>query len=246
METKGYIDIHSHILWGLDDGAKTREDMLAMLTQAYEDGARKLCFTPHYEPENFDYDVDTLRLRFAEAQAYAEENLPGLSLYLGNEMSIGGDGVDCLRQGKCLTLADGRYVLLDFFGLSDYKQMRKSLEAFLCAGYLPVVAHVERYSFMRGKLREVAEMSREGVLFQINSQSLMTSERASPSKKMAEKLLARGLADVIASDAHDQKARTPQLSACLAYVKKRFGEDYAEMLFYKNPKTILRNEPIQL
>ncbi len=246
METKGYIDIHSHILWGLDDGAETREDMIAMLTEAYEDGARALCLTPHYEPENFDYDTETLHARFAEAQSYVSERLEGLSLSLGNELSIRNDGVDCLRGERCLTLAGGRYVLIDFFGLSDYAQMKKGLETFMCAGYIPVVAHVERYSFMRGKLREVAELSREGVLFQVNSQSLLTHERSSRSRKMAEKLLARGLVDLVASDAHDQRVRTPRLSECRAYVAKRFGEDYAQMLFYTNPKNILNNKSIQV
>ena len=246
MDGKKYIDIHSHILWGLDDGAETREDMIAMMTQAYEDGACALCLTPHYEPENFEYDTETLRARFTEAQAYAAENFEGLSLYLGNELSVRNDGVECIRHGRCLTLSEGRYVLIDFFGLSEYAQMKRSLETFMCAGYIPIVAHVERYSFMRGKLREVAELSREGVLFQVNSQSLMRAERASLSKKMAEKMLARGLVDVIASDAHDKSVRTPRLSECRAFVEKRYGSDYAQMLFYTNPKAILKNKSIQV
>jgi protein-tyrosine phosphatase len=230
----------------LDDGAETREDMIEMLTQAYEDGARALCLTPHYEPENFEYDIETMRARFAEAQAYAKEHLEGLSLYLGNELSFRNDGGDCLRQGKCLCIEGGRYVLVDFFGLSEYRQMQKGLESFLCAGYLPIVAHVERYPFMRGRLREVADLSREGVLFQINSQSLLRSARLSPSRKMADKLLGRGLADFVASDAHDKKVRTPRLSGCREYVAKRFGEDYAQLLFYTNPNTVLNNKSIQV
>ena len=189
METKGYIDIHSHVLWGLDDGAETREDMIAMLTQSYEDGARMLCLTPHYEPENFEYDIATMRERYAEAKAYAAEQLPGLELFLGNEISFRNTGVDGLRQGEILSLAEGRYVLIDFFSLTDYAQMKRGLETFLCAGYIPVVAHVERYSFMRGRHREVAELSREGVLFQVNSQSLLKPTRLSQSRKLAEKLL---------------------------------------------------------
>ncbi len=246
MDNKQYIDIHSHILWGLDDGAETREDMIAMMTQAYEDGAQALCLTPHYEPENFEYDVETLRARFAEAQAYAQQNLQGLSLYLGNEQSFRNDGADCVRRGQCLSLSDSRYVLVDFFGLSEYEQMKRGLETFLCSGYIPIVAHVERYSFMRGKHRAVADLAREGVLFQVNSQSLMQPERTSLSRKMAEKLLARGLVDFVASDAHDKRVRTPKLSECRAYVAKRYGEDYAQMLFYENPRTVLKNKSIQV
>ena len=246
METKGYIDIHSHILWGLDDGAATREDMIAMLTDAYEDGARALCLTSHFEPENFAYDVETMRARFDEAKLYAEENLKGLELYLGNELSIRHDGVECLRQGSCLSLAGGRYVLIDFFGLSEYAQLKRGVENFMCAGYVPIVAHVERYAFMQGKLREIAELSREGVLFQVNSNSLMKSERNSRSRRMAEKLLARGLADFVASDAHDGRVRPPKLSAYRELVIKRYGADYADLLFYTNPRAVLHNKSIQV
>ncbi len=243
---KRIVDIHSHILSGLDDGARSREDMFAMLTAAYEDGTRELCLTPHYETESFHYSAEQLELRFGEACAYAAENLEGMRLYLGNEISFRDDCVANLRNGSCRTLAGGRYVLVDFFGVSEIRQMKGVFDRLWCAGYLPIVAHVERYPFLWKKFREVLAMSRDGVLLQVNSNSLMTAEKAAPAKKMAEKLLGRGLVDVIASDAHDTVARTPRLSACREYVATRFGAEYAEMLFYTNPKNILKNKSIQV
>jgi len=243
---KRIVDIHTHILSGLDDGAKSREDMFAMLTQAYEDGTEAICLTPHYEPESFSYTPTDLRNRFAEAKAYASEKLPGLALYLGNEISFRDDCVERLGDGDCMTLGNGRYVLVDFFGVSDVKHMCKIFERLWCAGYMPIVAHVERYDFLRGKLHEVAAMSRDGVLFQVNSHSIMTEDRASLSKKMAKKLLARGLVDLVASDAHDLQTRLPRLYACREYVSAAYGEEYAELLFHVNPQNILENKSIQI
>ena len=243
---KKNIDIHSHILAGLDDGAQSREDMLAMLAQAHEDGTVALCLTPHYEPESFDYSMAEMRQRFLELQGYATEHFEGLTLYLGNEMSFRDDCVDRLRGGDCETIASGRYVLVDFFGASEVRQMRSVFDRLWCSGYFPVVAHVERYSFLWKKFHDVLSMSHDGVLFQVNASSLMAEDKSSPAKKMAEKLLSRGAVDIIASDAHDTGARSPRLSACRTYIEERFGEAYAEMLFYTNPKNILENKHIQV
>jgi len=243
---KKNVDIHSHILAGLDDGAQSQEDMLAMLAQAHEDGTVALCLTPHYEPESFDYSMAEMQRRFLELQAYATEHFEGLTLYLGNEMSFRDDCVDRLRGGDCATIASGRYVLVDFFGASEVRQMRSVFDRLWCAGYSPIVAHVERYPFLWKKFHDVLAMSHDGVLLQVNASSLMTEDKSSPAKKMAEKLLSRGAVDVIASDAHDTEARLPRLSACRAYIEERYGEAYAEMLFYTNPKNILENKHIQV
>lgn len=243
---KEIVDIHSHILAGLDDGAESREEMFAMLKQAYEDGTKALCLTPHYEPESFDYSKEEMQRSFEEARAYAAEHCEGMKLYLGHEMSFRDDCMERLRVGDCLTLGGGRYVLVDFFGVSEIRQMKAVFDRLGCAGYLPIVAHVERYSFLWKKAREVLAMSRDDVLFQVNADSLVLAEKNSPARKMAEKLLSRGIVDVIASDAHDTQKRSPRLAACQAYVEAHFGKAYAEMLFYTNPKNILENKSIQV
>lgn len=243
---KKILDIHSHILADVDDGAKSKEESFAMLEAAYKDGTEALCLTPHFEPESFDYTVDDLMRRFSEAKAYAAEHCPGLALYLGNEMSFRDDGAELLRAKRCLTIADSRYVLVDFFGVVEFRQMMHCLESLQSVGYIPVVAHVERYPFVWGKLRELAALAHEGVLFQTNVGSLMRAGKGSAERKTAEKLLARGVIDVIASDAHDITARPPCLSACFAYVAERYGQEYAELLFHDNPKAILNNQSIQV
>lgn len=241
-----FADIHCHMLHGLDDGAGEREDMIAMLTRAYESGTETVCFTPHYEPESFPYGKEQLLERFEEARAYAAEHFPSMRLYLGNELSYRFDCVDRLLSGECLSIAGGRYVLVDFFGVSGIKEMSAILEKLWCAGYAPVVAHVERYDFLNGKTRELAQMSHDGVLFQMNSHSLTSKSRKDQTRKRAEKLLAHGIVDVIASDAHDVSGRGPDLGDCYEYVEKKYGKEYANALFYDNPMCIINNQTIRI
>ena len=243
---KNLADIHSHMLWGLDDGAQTREEMIAMMTQAYEDGIRTICFTPHFEPDSFAYSSDTVALRFTEAKKYAAEHFEELSLFLGSEISYRNDAVDFLRDGRCPTIAGGRYVLLDFFGASNFKQMVSAIDQLWCGGYIPVVAHVERYDFVYKKFAELASLSRDGVLFQVTSRSLIYAEKTSRERKMAEKLLAHGVVDIIASDSHDPKMRKPSLSVCYDYVATKYGAEYAQALFYTNPMAVIENDSIQV
>lgn len=243
---KGFADIHCHMLYGLDDGAAEREDMIAMLTAAYENGTEAICFTPHYEPESFDYSKGQMAARFEEAKAYAAEHFPSMKLSLGHEMSYRFDCVERLLSGECLSLSGGRYVLIDFFGVSGLKEMSSILEKLWCAGYSPVIAHAERYDFLNGKLRELVALSHEGAIIQLNSHSLMSKEKGSIAKKMAEKLLSHGVADIIASDAHSMAIRGPELRTCYEYVADKFGNEYAEMLFHTNPMCVINNQIIRV
>ena len=241
-----FADIHCHTLYGLDDGAAEREDMIALLTSAYENGTEAICFTPHYEPECFPYTTEQLFARFEEAKAYAAEHFPTMELYVGNEMSYRFDCVDRLLSGECLSLAGGGYVLIDFFGVSGLREMKAILEKLWCAGYTPVVAHVERYDFVVGKIRELVALSNEGAIYQVNSHSLISREKGAISRKIAEKLLARGVVDMIASDAHDINGRGAELKTCYEYVAKKYGAAYAEMLFYQNPMCVIKNQTIRV
>lgn len=239
-----FFDIHCHMLAAVDDGAKTESEMFSMLNLAYEDGVRKICMTPHHEVETFGFCPDKIHAAFAAAEAYASRKLPGLSLYLGSEISCRIDNVEDLRSGRCFTLAGGRYVLVDFLDVPNAEQIRRALEQFCSAGYIPIVAHVERYRCFSGKLREIEYLAADGILFQINATSLL-KDRRDPEKKNAEKILARGLADVVASDAHDTEKRPPVLSAAFHFVEEHYGGDSAELLFRENPGKILENKTIR-
>ncbi|MBR4872725.1 MAG: hypothetical protein IKV00_02690 [Clostridia bacterium] len=237
-----FVDIHCHALCGVDDGARNEAMMYAMLESAYRDGTRALCFTPHYGLEDAA-SREQLEESFARARAYCEERLPDLALYLGNELSYRFGCREAVLEKKCLTLAQTRYVLVDFFAAGDASTVFRGVEEIFNAGYLPLVAHVERYGFFWNHYRDVIRLSEMGALLQVNASSILTHSLSGVART-TRRILSDGLADVVASDAHDVEVRPPVLSESYRAVCDKYGEEYAKILFFENPARILAGERI--
>lgn len=237
-----FADIHCHALFGVDDGAPDEATMYEMLCMAYRDGTRELCLTPHcsfvYAPSR-----DLVAKTFAQAEKYCREHLPEMKLYLGNELTYRSSCLELLTAGECRTIADTRYVLVDFLMIPDAAVIIRGIENLLNAGYLPIVAHPERYRCFGGKKKELARMIETGALIQVNASSILSSP-VSFSGRMARRLLAEGWIDVVASDGHDVLARSPMLSKAYDAVQKKYGQAYASRLFSETPRRILSGEKI--
>lgn len=237
-----FVDIHCHALFGVDDGASDEATMYEMLQMAYRDGTRTLCLTPHCSFEHTP-SQELVALAFAKAEAYCKENFPDMHLYLGNELTYRFGSVELLTSKECRTMADSRYVLVDFFMVPDVASVLRGVDNLLNAGYLPIVAHAERYDCFGGKIKEYAKLVETGVLIQVNAASLLGS-RFSSDGCAARRLLAEGWIDVVASDGHDVSVRVPELSRAYEMVHKKCGQEYATLLFSENPERILRGERI--
>lgn len=107
-------DIHIHLLFGVDDGAKDEDEMHAMLDSAYQAGTRVLCCTPHFHPGYFGDNYDKANAAFERLSDYVRKTYPDMSLYFGNELRYEPECVSWLRQGVCRTVNGTRYVLVDF------------------------------------------------------------------------------------------------------------------------------------
>ena len=239
-----FVDIHCHALFGVDDGAENEQEMQEMLRMAYEDGTRTLCLTPHYDPEFKEKKSITAEQAFALAEAYCQQHFPDLKLILGNEMSYLVGCTESLLNGECRTVAGGRYVLVDFFMTPTLSEIRRGLSVILGCGYLPIVAHTERYPCLHGKIREIAEFVENGALIQLNAASL-SEGLLSPVGRTARQLLSEGLVHVVASDGHNALSRPPILSKAYGKVLKKYGQACADTLFFVNPSLILAGERIR-
>lgn len=233
-----FTDLHIHGLYGVDDGAKTAEDMFAMVNAAYAGGTRYMCLTPHFHPGYYKSNLDNTAQAFELLKGYAVQQYPDLHLALGNELHYSKDCVSWLADGVCLTLNNTEYVLVDFNEAEEPRTITKGLHQLLNAGYTPVLAHAERYSKLHWNLKELKECSAAGVLIQLDTQSL-TGEFGFFARERGKAIIKAGIADFVSSDAHDTAKRPPYMSAAYEIIAQKYGQNIAKALCLYNGRQLL-------
>lgn len=232
-------DLHNHALFGVDDGAQTMAICEQMLTSAFVEGVRTLCFTPHFNPSVYFCPPEEIKRRFERVCAFAEKRLPGMNLYLGNEVYGYPTCVRAMETGKCLPLGNGRAVLVEFSPGVVYREMRNCFLSWFAAGYIPMLAHAERYQCLLREPARVEELSEMRVGIQVNATSILRLSRLG-TYRFVHRLLWRRLVDVVASDAHGiGNDRVSAMRAAYRKVEKKYGENYAKHIFCINPKRYL-------
>lgn len=238
-----YIDVHSHILPGVDDGAGSMEETFHMLQIAFNQGIKIMIATPHYAVGAKNKPVHELINIKNQVQKEAEKIDKEFKILLGNELYYSESIVEALKTGNALTLADSRYVLVEFSVKESYKRIFHGLQEFILAGYIPILAHVERYECLKGKDFLVKDLIDSGVYMQMNSMSLMggflNSEAA-----YHRKLVTRGLIHLVGTDCHDEKVRIPQIENAIKALKKYSSDGLLHRLLTTHPEKILENKYI--
>ena len=233
------IDLHCHILPHLDDGARNKEEMFAMLRIAAESGIEAVVATPHCENGGLE-EVRTIYE--SVCRDILERQIP-LKLYLGMEIFATDKTVDLLQQGQLLTLNNSSYPLVEFDFLSDGQVETQILAQLLQAGYRPLVAHPERYLFLQRHPELMNHWWKMGCLFQLNRGSLH-GRFGMEAQQMSLAMIDRGFATVVASDAHSPRIRTPWMADVRDMLAEEVAPICARMLLYENPKSILKNEKL--
>ena len=231
------VDIHCHLLYDVDDGADTLKESLEMLREACRQGVRAIILTPHYRHGMFYFDKAVIEENFAVLKPYAKKL--GMKLYLGTEYHIDSNCVKYLQNGRCLTLADSPYVLSEFSYGTEYSYIRIMVQELLVNGYLPVIAHAERYRCMREHPEYAGELQKLGAWIQVNADAVLGLE-GWKTKRYVKKLLKNDWVDIVASDSHNIVNRECRLGKCRKYLKRKYGEKCAVTLLEKNPEKILR------
>lgn len=236
-------DIHCHVLYGVDDGADTFDESLEMLRLAYEGGSVGVVATPHNNPKakyNSRWDSDSCeKLRLLREELKKEE-IP-LEIYTGHEILCTGDFIDKLKSGEVVTLNNSRFPLVEFLFNERSEDVYRKLGLLLAEGYIPVVAHPERYAFIKESPDAAKKLREMGCLLQINKSSLMGKFGATV-KSIAVSMISRELACVVASDGHSPYSRTPYLGDVHEYISERWSTAYADTLLCKNPEAIIRDK----
>jgi protein-tyrosine phosphatase len=230
-------DIHCHILYGVDDGAKTPDDTQAMLDMAYKDGIRTIIATPHYN-EDYGYGAEEIKNRLKDVSEQISDKMPGMKLYPGNECFLDDKLLDALRTGKCLTLAGSRYVLTEISTIVLSRITLNMLTDLLSSGYTPIIAHCERLIRDKSDIKKVSMLKDMGCLLQVNASAVLEK-----SSRWFDRWLYNGLfsGDItfIASDAHNLSTRPPALCEAYEAVIRKTDRETADRVFRTNAEALL-------
>jgi protein-tyrosine phosphatase len=233
------IDLHCHILPGLDDGSQSLEESLEMAAMAAGHGIRKIVATPHC----ITGAARTVTQNVAMLQQLLEEVGIPLQIYPGMEIFGTYDTARLLQEKKLLTLNGSRYPLIEFDFGTDGEDETEILRQVIAAGYTPVVAHPERCGCIRGMPQIVNRWKQMGCLFQINRGSLL-GRYGFAVQEMALTLVHRGFATVIATDAHSAQVRTPRARDVYELLAEEISPMAAQVLTEINPQRILTNKTL--
>ena len=237
------IDIHNHIIFGVDDGCKTIEESLALLKNAESDGITGVFCTPHYNKlSRYNKKVDTTTPIFNQLKSACIDLNIKVNLYLGNEVMLVDDMCNLIEKKYVSTMNNTKYILFEF-PFNEYPETIYNEVYDLCiSGYVPILAHPERYAAVQNNPNLVFKLIDEGCLMQVNTTSLHGGFGSKP-KKCADILLSHNMVHFIASDAHNVN-RCIKLSDSFKYISENYGIEVANDLFINNPNKIINNSEI--
>lgn len=239
------FDIHCHILPGVDDGSKDLETSLEMLRIAYEDGTRDIILTPHYMLGRNIYTYQELDERFEQFKkdVAATGEFPELKLYLGNEILYEVGIATKLREGDIHTMNGTRYILVEYNIKIPFGEILDSLEAMSQARFIPIIAHVERYHCLEGRLDRLDDMLDKGVLLQMNISSV-DGGFLNENKHWCRKMIKKGYITFLGTDAHNEHSRAPYTQEYIKWIKKKCGDDEAEFMLTIAPNMMIQGKYI--
>ncbi|MDO5403723.1 MAG: capsular biosynthesis protein [Eubacteriales bacterium] len=235
------VDMHNHILFGVDDGADSIETSINMLKTAYEDGIKKVLLTPHFHPRRGMAAADDIYDAFEVLQERVNKELPDMELYLGREVYFTSESLDMLENHEELRICGGGNVLIEFSTAASASAVSHAVSNVIMTGFTPIVAHVERYGCTIENKHLIEDLKSMGAYIQINADSVL-GENGFSIQRVVKWLLKNELVDIIASDAHDAKSREPKLFKCYQYVAKKYGEEYAYYMMHDLPVRILNED----
>ena len=234
------VDIHSHILWGLDDGAETFEESLAMLKLAAASGTTDIVATPHAN-SRYLYQPEIIKQRIAEASAGA----PAPRIHRGCDFHLSFDNVqDAMDDPHKYAINGGYYILVEFPD-GPLTGMKRVLTTLIDCGLTPIMTHPERQRQLQKIDDEFVEWVRMGCLVQVTAQSLL-GRFGKHAEESAWEMVRRGLAQFIASDAHDVEDRPPRLDLAFEALSSRAGEQCAQVLAVDNTRAVLEGARVHV
>lgn len=232
------IDIHSHVLYGLDDGAQTPEDLLQMAKQAVSNGITKIFATPHHQDGTYHNPPEVIEKRLAEANHLLAEHQIPLQIYPGMEIHVYGDIVEDLNKGSLLTYNHHkRHILLELPHDHVPRYMEKLIFDIQLAGFIPIIPHPERNKEISEDINLLYRLVKQGAMAQLTAASV-TGKFGKKLQKCSLDMIKHQLIQFVATDAHNVGSRGFALREAYQVIDEKFSNEYTE-LFQESAEKVL-------
>ena len=228
------IDIHCHLLPYVDDGANDLDEARLLLSSEAEQGVTEICLTPHLREGMFETPDEKIRFQFERISGIAGEL--GLTLRLSREYHVDGLFWEKLEAGEIIPVGRG-VILTEFSSADDADTMARAVMRIKESGFVPLVAHVERYP--AADADTVKTLRSLGAATQVHADAVLGYDGRYVKKTVWE-FIGERLVDVVASDAHGVDDRPVRMRECMTFIKKKAGDETAERLMLKNPGKIIK------
>lgn len=234
------IDMHSHIVYGIDDGAKSEEMSLKMLTLSKENGVDEIVATPHFMKGRFNYEYQEVIKLVEKLQRLAEENGIDIKIYCGQEVYYSKNLIEYYNEGVIGTINNSKYMLIELPMIEfNIEEVIDSIYELQIRGITPIIAHPERYKLFIKKPSMINKFISEGYLFQLNSGSVV-GDFGKDVKKTAKVFLDHNIYSVVGSDAHRDRGRSTDVNEFLNIIDEK-----CRINLKNNSQKILNNKEIE-
>lgn len=235
------IDMHSHILFGVDDGAKTIDDSLMLIKEEVNKGVSHIILTPHYKKRYGQSYKENVLINFKLLEEAVTAEKLNVELLLGCEVYMDLDYYETIWNDSFYTLAGSDYILIEFSMVDPPKNIPEICYEAGLKGYIPIIAHVERYDILYNDNKLLKDILNEGAHLQVNASSVINKENKD-NHKFVNYLLKNELISFVASDVHNTDSRGFYLDEAYKKVRKSCGETYANKIFKTNQNNIIMNK----
>ena len=239
------IDFHSHVIPAIDDGARDIKDTMTMLEEASRAGIDGVILTSHYMEDYYETSQADRNAWLKGIQYGLEEKQIGINLYLGSEIYFSDKIVNLINEGKASTINGSKYVLFEFPLNAKPLNIEDFIYALLSNGYVPVLAHPERYTFMQEEPDLIYQLANQGVLMQSNYGSII-GQYGKKAQVIFEKMLESNLVTFLGSDAHRPHSIYTKIESAAHKIKFIVGQEKFDNISHFNAMKAIRNEEIEI
>lgn len=237
------IDIHSHLVYDVDDGSQNIEETLHMINEAYNAGFTDIILTPHYMQNFYIKESMEISNKIDNIKDHIK-NLK-INLYHGNEIYANENLINFIKEKKAVSLAGSKYILFELPIQENPLNLEEIVYVILENGYIPIIAHPERYRYVQENPNMLIYYIESGVLFQANYGSII-GLYGTKTKETVKKLLSHNMIHFLGSDNHFPNSIYKKMPEILISLKKIIGEEKLEEISTINPSKILKNEIIDI